>query len=317
MSLNPLQIFEISILSTLALVVFIGTIITIIRKRKRKRSEFEYNKKIDLTLKEKSKYDFFSVYMPGTKQKQDNLESYLQEVNYSPEYYLEQSLPYELGKTHYDETEIRKDAFNQEKEVLRNRIMKYSEIIKDNRIETEIQDINDSIYAKIARAKPLRIEKIPYRPGLVFNFNFKNPFYILKGVAITLTKKEEIFLVASLRKKYPFTFELRKLEEVYRGYYKDSEFHSYFGENYLLQSSIPDACFHVLKEDKIKEIISKLLPFIIRISISEKSLLAILNKEIAMLDFFKLLKINLLQPAPRLQPLLIFAILSYNYYKDR
>lgn len=291
MSLNPLQIFEIAILSSLAFIVFVGTIVTIIRKRKRRSSEFEYSKKIDPTLKEKSKYDFVSVYTPGIKQKQKIYESFMQETVYSPEYYLEQSLPYESGKTYHGETETSRDTFAQEKEALRNRMLKYSEIIKDNRKESEIQDINDSIYSKIMGTQPLRIEKIPYRPGLVFNFDFKNPFYILKGVGVTFTKNEEIFLIASLRKTYPFTLELRKLEETYRGYYKNSEFHSYFGEEYLLQSSIPDACIQVLKEEKIKQLISKLLPRIIRVSISEKSLLALLDKDILMLDFFKLLEV--------------------------
>lgn len=76
-------------------------------------------------------------------------------------------------------------------------------------------------------------------------------------------------MAASLNKKYPFTIELRRKEEKLKKFKDDSQLHNFFGEDYLLQSNIPDACMNSLGEEDINKTIAKLLPSIRRISISK------------------------------------------------
>ena len=172
---------------------------------------------------------------------------------------------------------------------IRNKILQYKEYIADSKDGYNVQEINEEIYSKILSSNPQNLEIIPFRPGLIFNFDFKNKYAILKGVGITLTKQNMYFVTVSLDKKYPFTIDIRKKEEDLKEFRSDSQLHNFFGEDFLLQSNIPDACMNSLGEEKINNIIIKLLPITKRISISKTWLIAFFKRDVDFKIFFDLL----------------------------
>ena len=77
----------------------------------------------------------------------------------------------------------------QESNRIRNKILQYSEYVADEKNGINKQETNDEIYSKILSLNPQNLEVLPFRPGLVFDFEFKNRYAIMKGVGITVTNK--------------------------------------------------------------------------------------------------------------------------------
>jgi hypothetical protein len=172
---------------------------------------------------------------------------------------------------------------------IRKKMLQYSEYIAESEDGINFQEINDDIYSKILSIHPQNLEILPFRPGLVFNFDFKSKYAILRGVGITVTKNNRFFLAASLAKKYPFTIDIRRKDEELRKFKDDSQLHNFFGDNYLLQSNIPDACMSSLGEEKVNKTITQILPNTKRISISKTWLISFFDREVEFKVFFDLL----------------------------